>query len=222
MAMKSEYQVREIYNKNNLKIVRVRHKNGSDTLHASYKGSSDNPQEILAQLTKYQSEIALAIAEQQPREPNEALDSFLERTDNTQYVDNMGFTNGEGLILGAYIPAKDKSVILKSIPYALVDAINRTRYSRLEQILGGNSAKHKKTVTPEDIKRFSRVHEVAHRRRRYTGEPQNEESVDLEAAVVTGEYPIIRFPSVLGDMYDPHIREQVLNRPGMSYVRNAA
>jgi len=220
MSKNKKYEVKEIYDAHDIRIVEYAHKNGAKTLRAFYQGKSSNPNEVLKHISKYQSEIAEAIHKNSTLQPNESLESYLNRTDNIKYVDNLGGANG--VILGAYIPAKDKVFILKNIPYELVEAINRIRESQLEQILGNSSYNHKKKISKSDIINFAKAHEASHRRRNYTGESQNEEDVDLEAAVLSGKYPIIRFPSVLRDMHNPYVREEILNKPGIDYVGSVA
>ncbi len=222
MSKNQKYEVKEIYDAHDIRIVEYTHKNRAKTLRAFYQGKSSNQNEVLKHISKYQSEIAEAIYSNSALQPNESLDSYLSRTDNEIYVDNLGSSNNNGVILGAYIPAKDKKFILRNIPYSLIDAINNVRGNQLEHILGESAYHHKKKISANDIRKFARAHETAHRRRLYTDESQNEEEVDLEAAVLTGEYPIIRFPSVLRDMHNPYIKEEILKRPGIDYVRRAA
>ncbi len=214
----SKYQIREVYNDNSLKIVRYTHKNGVETYRAFYKG---NPEDLPKVLIKYQEKITKAFYKTHGKEPNRSLESYLEENDNIVYVDNLGTPNN-GIILGAYVPSNDKIYVLRNIPQALVDAINYIRQNQLENILGKESYNHKKRIAKEDIKKFAKAHERAHKRRQYANESQNEKEVDLEAAVLTGIYPIIRFPEILKEMYDPRIRQEILNKPGIEYIRNAA
>ena len=216
----TEYKIRRIYDAHDLRIVEYTHNNGTKTIRAFYKGRSNNPQEIFQQINKYQDEIVDSFNKLNSREPNETLESYLKRTDDVKYVDNLGFK--EGLILGAYVPSKDQSVILRNIPTELVQVINNIRESQLEQILGNESYKHPKTVSEYDIRKFTKAHEAAHRRRMYANESQDEREVDLEAAVITGKYPIIRYPEILKEMNDPQIKEEILKKEGIEYVRQAA
>ena len=222
MSKEQKYQIKEVYNDNDFKIVEYTHKNGAKTVRAFYQGKSDNPEKILAYLQRHENEIAEAIYKNSNSNSGENLDDYLSKTENIKYVDNLGNPNNDGLILGAYLPGKDQQYVLRNIPYSLIKALNNQRESQLEQILGKDSYLHPRKVSASDIRRFARTHEASHRRRLYTGESQEEKEVDLESAILTESYPIIRFPSVLRDMYNPRIREEILNRPGIDYVRKAA
>mgnify|MGYP001595117037 FL=1 len=216
----SKYKISERYNKGKWRVVKYTHKNGTETYRLFYKGKSENQTEIMQSFYQDQEEIMRALQGKGSR--GETLENYLGRTENVEYVDNLGSANGQGIILGAYIPARDKLYVRRDIPERLIQLINERRASDLERIIGNESYKHKKRISQSDIIKFARTHELVHRRRMYTGESQDEEEVDLEAAIINGEYPIIRFPTVLQRMNDPYTKEETLKREGIDYIRQAA
>src|SRR3989344_4871768 len=108
-------RVVELYDKHRLQVAKYIHKNGTETYHVFYKGRSDNPVEILNLLSKYQGEIHEAIQEGYQRR-GDSLESYLSQTHDATYVDTLGSSNGQGIILGAYIPATDKFYVRRDIP----------------------------------------------------------------------------------------------------------